>query len=411
MSFRYIFILFFAYNVTSYGQSSIGDFLRSASGDPKVKTLTEQLQYLGGKPYRISPLQKLEVRTQNHELIRGRQDYAVRLTAANPWEVRNNNQYFKAYQSALALENQMVLKDALTQRYHCVINYLHQKEIKSLIEEHQKLISDQIAMLESQSGSNYFDADEYIDLQVDQVEQSIALEEIEFELLNKINQAERLYDQPLKQEIKWNDNALISISRIKTVVDSLSSSSATSILLAYQQQKIDLARSEYKLEKANINAGFIQTQYDQRRIEQGRNPINISLGVTIPITNPNKGDMAKRQLDVIEATHDLEDSKKGESADNEILNEKIIRLTQRHLKLSENLKELQNSSLAGTLSTLKNGDPRFILRFYSSQAKLKVILSKLRRDILIAYIDYLNISDKLQQQPFINYLSPNLEKM
>ena len=119
--------------------------------------------------------------------------------------------------------------------------------------------------------------------------------------------------------------------------------------------------------------------------------------------------MAKRKLELIEATHDLEEAKNQERSAHVIYQEKIDKLLARFNMLTEKTKALENSSLASTLSNLKGGDPRFILRFHENQGKLKVMLAKLRRDILTVYVDYLTASDNIQLQPLINFFSPRLE--
>ena len=85
----------------SFGQVTISDFLRSANDAAEVKVFEEQVNYLQGKPYRLSPLQKLEFRTKNNQLDPSLQDYAIRISPANPWEIRSTNNYFKEYQASL----------------------------------------------------------------------------------------------------------------------------------------------------------------------------------------------------------------------------------------------------------------------------------------------------------------------
>jgi hypothetical protein len=411
MTFRYFFILFFVTSHFGYGQLSIDQFLLSATSAPSVKSLNEQVKYLRNKPYRLSPLQRLEFRTQNQELQSDQQEYALRITPANPWEIRSNNRYFKAYESSLVYENQIILKEALLERYYCVIEYLYNKELLSHKLENQKLLNDQTLILEKQSGSSYFDADEYLDLQVDHLDVTVELEEIEVDLTDQANQIDRLYGHFNKDEPTWDVSQIIDIDRIRFVVDSISTTALVNMSIAYQQQQVDLANSEYKLEKSNINTGFIQTEYDNRRAEQGRTPINISVGFTIPITNPNKGDMTKRKLEVIEAQHELEEVENMQKNDKTILQQRLSRLIKRYDDLKGKMAGLQSSTLAGTLSTIKGGDPRFILRFQENQVKLKIVLAKIRREILIAYADYLSFSDNLQQQPLRNYLTNGLDEM
>ena len=244
----HIFILLLT-SAQGYAQISINDFLKSSGDDEKVKSLQEQVLFLQGKSYRLSPLQKLEVRFQNRELNTHLQQYALRFTPANPWEVRNNSRYFSSLTSSVALENELALKEALLDRYYCIIAYSYYAELRSLMDESTRVINDQIHVLENQSGSSFFDADDYLDLQIDLIDASVELEQADLEILTITNRAEQLSGIILNQGPDWRFNSLIGITTVEAVVDSITSERAISLLQSYQQQKIDLASSAYRLEK------------------------------------------------------------------------------------------------------------------------------------------------------------------
>ena len=84
-------IAFVLSGLTASAQVTLAEFIKSANEDPEVKTFSEQARYLEQRTYRLPFLQRLELRTQNRELLANQQEYALRVTPANPWEVRNNN--------------------------------------------------------------------------------------------------------------------------------------------------------------------------------------------------------------------------------------------------------------------------------------------------------------------------------
>jgi len=337
------------------------------------------------------------------------QEYALRFTPANPWEIRNNNRYFKAYQSSLLFERDLILKEALTKRYVQIIYILYYSELKLLLDDMRQLVDNQVAILEKQQTSSFFDADDYVELKMKQLNRMVEVEEADFELQNQQQRVVRLYPEAHGQALTWNLDAVISIDRLESVVDSLTKASLVSASVEYQKQKIEMASREYALEKANINVGFLQTEFDQRRVEQDRSPINISFGVTIPITNPNKGDMAKRKLEMIEAEYDLEEAKHESQTDRVILQENVGNLIQRYRSLQLKIDQLEKGNLIQSLSALKGGDPLIVAQYREDIVKLEMLLLKLKREIYFAYIEYLSLADNLQQQPLVNYLSQNLE--
>lgn len=154
---RYLFLLIgFIVQTSLSAQVTIEEFIQSTEQDPQVTLFVEQIEYLKEKPYRLSPLQKTEIRTQNKELTVGQQEYALRFSPANPWELRNNNRYFKAYQSALALEKSMILKEALLLRYEVVIDIYYYQQLKAMEVDLKQLVDNQVLILERQQTSSFF---------------------------------------------------------------------------------------------------------------------------------------------------------------------------------------------------------------------------------------------------------------
>ena len=407
--FLYLLLIFVSQH--AYSQFTMAEFIRSAAEAPEVKSADAQINYLQSNPYRLSPLQKLEFRTQNRELLYTQQQYALRFDPANPWEMRSNNKYFEEYKSSLSFEKEMALKTSLVDRYNLVILYFYYYELKSFAEESEKLVEKQLAILERQSVSSFFDADEYVKLKVEQLDKTVEKEETDFDWQSQKSAVSQLDPQASGKRISWETQPLISIDRMERVADSLKAQIINPLEVAYRQQKVNVARSQYNLEKSNINMGFLQTSYDRRRVNQDRTPFNISLGVTIPITNPNKGDMARRKLDEIESEFELNAARIEDQASQDISYLKLKESIHRYRELQRKIDELKNSSMQKDLTLLKEGDPLIALQFEAGLNKLKVLQSKLMRKALTYYVEFLTQSDHLQQKPLVNYLSDHLTRL
>lgn len=407
----FVVLMFLLVVIRSHAQLSIGEFVKSVLDDPEVRTFNEQISYLQSKPYKLSYLQRMEFRTQNRELDPGQQEYALRFTPSNPWEVRNNSRYFQQYQSSLLFENEFLLKETLANRYYQVIEIMYLAEILRSKQQIIKSKADQLSILEQQMGSSFFDADEYVDLRIERIDQETDLEEIQSMLSDERFKVVKQYQAGYSKAIDWNFEKTLSVERMKAVVDSLKNLNAASRIIAYQKQKISLAQSEYNLEKSNVNLGFVQTEFDHRRVEQNRTPVNISLGFTIPIVNPNKGDMTKKKLEEMDAKFDLEEAQSEDKIDKQISQDRLENLFARYATLQQKINEISKSDISTTLQTLKRGDPIVKVKFEESVVRLNAVLGKIKRDIFIAYIDFLATSDFLQQIPLTNYFSPSLQKL
>ena len=409
--YSWLISLFIAVNVEVSGQVTVSEFLRSAKDDREVRLFEEQLSYLQQKPYQLSPLQKLEVRTRSNQLDPARQDYALRLNPANPWEVRHNNNYFKEFQLVLATRKAIVLKEVLAARYKLVIDFMYYRELKALAEEDKKLAEAALAVLGMQQYSDSFKGDDFVKLNLEHLNKVVALEEVSFEMDNQMDQIVEKHPAAFDQNIEWDYQRILSIDQIEMVVDSLFTAEGSNIALAYQEGKVNLANQEFKLERSNINVGFLQTQYEPYRIEQNRKPWNISMGITIPIANPNKGDMTKRKLEVIEAQYDL-DEKRGELQSQRVmLHRRLKNLITRYRLTKLKMDELKNGTLAKTLTEMKGNNPLAAIQFNANTLKLQGIVLKLRQSILSTYIEFLSSTDRLQQHPITNYMSSDFEEI
>lgn len=402
---------FFFIPLFTQAQVSMEDFLYAALQEPALKTFSNQDNFLNTKPYRLAPIQKLEFRTESNQLDPERQDYALRLNPANPWEVKRTNEYFKTYQELLQLNRDRLLKESLLARYEVIIGWLYYQEI-SLLKEEDKLNTEKLlSILEGQRYSSYFDAGDYVKLKLDQVEKVIELEEARFEIDNQRRRVEGLFDKAKLKTINWPASQIISLENIEAVVDSLSALQASGGEVAYREKQMDLANTEWLLEKSNVNVGFLQTQYQNFRIEQGRKPWNISLGVTIPVFNPNKGDMTRRKLEFIEAEGDRDQAKSDQQTGRELMRAKIKSLLKRHGEINTMMNDLSVGTLATTLQRINDSNPTAVVQLQSNLIKLKTMAARLKQEVLLSYLEFLSYSEVLQQRPLINYLSTDLSEL
>ncbi len=395
----------------SYGQVTVAEFIGSALEDPEVLTFQDQINYLNTKPYRLSPLREVEIRTQNRELLRTQQQWGLRLSPSNPLEMRSQNRYFREMNATIGYEKEFALKEALTVRYWTVIEYGYYNDLTMLLNEGTESLQQQLAILEKQSGSRYFDADDFVDLKIDNLDYAADLEEARFELENQSHRVARTYPAAHQKQVGWTLIGMIQPHRIRMVVDSLERIDAKTSWVAYQEQRIKLAQSHYELEKNNFNIGFIQGSYDYRRLNQDRNPVSISAGLSLPITNPNKGDMARRKLDKIEAEYDLQEEIHEAVTDKKILSDKVRGLVDRLESLEKRIRDLRESDLAPTLSAIRGGDPVVLIQFTQNLNKLHKLHLKVRRELFLSYVEYLAFTDHLQKDPLTDFFSPSLQKV
>lgn len=403
--------IFFLIYLSVSAQSEFGTFIRAAKDDPAVSMFDLQVDYLNGKPYRLAPLQKLELRTESNQLDPTRQEYALRVNPSNPFEVRQNSLYFKELKSSIALEKGVVLKEVLVDRYTLIIELVTYAGLRDLAQRKLELTQTSLSMLEKQQLSGYFDGEDYVDLKLEEMDKSVEVDEATYEAENAARKVVAIFPDAAASVKVWNISEVITIQQIEKLLDSLQTAMPEATTLSYYQKKIDLADREFKLERNNINVGYAQVKYQDFRIDQGRKPWSIGLGVVVPLFNPNKGDMTKRKLESIESQQELKEAKVELSKDQVRLQEQLRDLITSHRKIEEKIKALNVSSLARTLNTMQKSNPVAGVRFQANLIKLEELALKQKQNILITYTEWLASTDALQQVPLINYLSRNLETL
>lgn len=392
-------------------QAGFGSFIRAANDAPAVSMFDLQVEYLNNRPYRLAPVQKLEFRTESNQLDPSRQEYALRVNPANPWELRQNNRYFKELKSSIELEKGIVLKEVLMERYILIIELVTYAGLRDLAQRKLELTQTSLSMLEKQQLSGYFDGEDYVDLKLEEMDKSVDVDEAAYEAENAIRKVSSIFPEAAGSAKTWNLTEVVSLEQIESLLDSLQTAMPEATSLSYYQKKIDLADREFKLERNNMNFGYLQAKYEDFRIAQGRKPWSLGLGLTIPVFNPNKGDMAKRKLESIESQQELKEATIEMDKDKIRLREQLRDLIASHRKIEEKINALNVSSLARTLNTMQKSNPIAGVRFQGNLIKLEELALKLKQNILITYTEWLASTDALQQVPLTNYLSRNLETL
>lgn len=118
--------------------------------------------------------------------------------------------------------------------------------------------------------------------------------------------------------------------------------------------------------------------------------------------------MAKRKLEMIEAEGDLEDAKEEQQAGQALMKEKVSTLMARYNSLQTQMDSLNVDALANHLLEIKDSNPVVVMRLKRSLVKLKNSTARLRKEIYLAYVEYLWYAERLQQQPLKNYLATEL---
>lgn len=411
LNFRAALLLFLGLLMAGLcrAQSGLEVFLGSATQDARLQLYSDQLSYLGKRPYSLSPVRELEFRLQNKEIYAGERDYALRLSPANPWEIRNTSRYFKTYQASLLLERELALKELLVQRYALALEVIHLSNMHVLKEKQLKNIDYQLEVLAQQGSSDFFEEEEFVELSLEQFEEQTVLESLAFELNRKTAEVNARQALPAAGISDWHYQYLIQPQRLAQVADSLMQLPLYSTRLAYRQEQLSLARRAFALERSNFKPGFVQSEYMPYRESRGQ--YGFSLGVSLPLFNPNRGDMAEKRLEVLEATSELALEELQAREEVARTYTKLKAYLQRYQKLEQSLSSSRWEEMSKTVGALNKQNPLLGLKLAARQLKLERLKAELLQEIYQQYLELLSTSDLLVQRPLINYLSPQLRPL
>lgn len=400
---RALIIWCFLLPIASFGQVSMEEFLESAFESIQIRQIDQQKGFLESGSYKMAPIRGLEFRTESNQLDPQRQDFALRISPANPWEINRNNAYFEKYQEVIDLGQIRQIKKLIQLRYDLIIDWVYLQDRKSLKDEEIKTIRSLIEILEAQRNSSFFDPENYAELKIDLIEKQAELQDLMLEEDVLKQRIVSFFPDAQSKNLDWNLDDLVSIERISNWIET-HQAQIESEEVTYHRKLVELSKAEWELEKSNLNIGFLQAQYQQFRLAQDRKPWNIGMGIRLPIFNPNKGKMAEKKLDIFEAEGNLTQVQNEHVAEVELVKSKLVGLCENYFSIQNQLEDLDLISIEKNLNTLSANNPAVNLRFQRNLLKSKNILSRHQRDIYAAFIEYLSLTDALQQRPIVNYL-------
>lgn len=400
-----LFILCLSPEPANARQSSptVTDFLLTAFEDRNLSQYDAQMNFLKRRNYRYPVLDEVEVRMGNDELTYEDLQYALRIRPNNPWKIRRNNAFFNATKKELSLRKQLEYKENMYLRYELALEYFYNKELRDLIRKQLELISRQSSIMEENLESELFDARDYADAKINQVEAIEDLDQAGIELEEASLRISLLLQT---DNLNWDDFNLISLQEIETVAAQVAGSELSSSELELISQEMEVARQEVRLEKSDFDIGYAQFEYfpfTNRDSEYG-----FSVGLNIPIFKENKPAIAERKLDEIELQNEYNTVQYEDSIQKVRDYTHLLNLIEHHQLIAKQKQQLNLPSMTRNLAESEDYDPLVILDLQEAILNLDEILLKSRQRIYMQYLEFLFSYDVLTREPLLNYLSQDL---
>jgi hypothetical protein len=401
-------VLFFVGCVSAHAQElTLNQFLKSALDDGLYKSFASQDALLQDKStYSLPWVNKVQALYQDNQFNNYQTRYTLRFYAGNPFQIQRNKQYFLGYQSLKNLEQKLVLKEILRDRYELVIEFWMASEVADVTLTQKKLREKIGNTMEQMVGSSQFKADDYLNTQLSIIEKAADWQE---KILERDIARSKILTDGTEAGFELRSEGLVGVNEINQFVQHDEKPERTEY--NFLKQRAEVSDLKMKLEKSNFDIGYLQTMYgSDRRIGQ-ENTIGLAFGVALPIINPNKEDIAREKLTTIERKGELEQFQQQEAA--KLLNSKSnLKLHLDHYqKVDSLIQAIQQKQLNLVTALSANYDPLIELKYQEKLVQLDLLKLKIKKQILLQYISFLDNEDKLHQRPLVNYLSKSLESL
>lgn len=405
MKILFILLALLSWCTSIYAQDSFDmeRYLATALGDQSLERYQSQLSFLENNNYNTPWINRLELRVGSEDANASLNQYRLRVSPSNPSEIKANKKYHEQQIKTLNTEHKIALNEALVNRYKLLIDLIHllkkQKLLQERIDFHNTLTQSI-----HKGGNQNLNLKDLISLQSDQSKYLLKHEEIETLITYDLYYINLDYGDANLSETFTQD--LISIDQIKGYIKMASEQTESQSLVAEEiENKLELNRQELKIEKAESrsNIGYIQSNIDTDRGNELNEHIGFQVGLRIPIVNPDKPNLNRKKVDLIE---EEEESKSKLSLINETQKLKgllLQRLLDRYQIVTDRIELAETITISNTnqvdwnqIADLKN----YKLELYNE----KIDTEKLIQD---AYIDFLDTRGLLIGTPLLNYLSKN----
>jgi hypothetical protein len=403
-----LLVLLMATSPMQAQQSTLDAFLSAALRDPAYIAYDDQ-EAVFSKPssYGLPWVPNLEFRTRINELLDSRQQYALRADVGNPWQIQSNHRYFKGIRTAKNLEQQLLLKKLMRERYELALDYWFAAERVSIMEKLKVLRQQISAAMVRRSGSAEFDAEQFLNSELEMISRTADVQEAEFE---RALARARITELHGGSDMGIDLSGLIDVEGVRNV---LSKQDTGGPVVEMELLKQEIANSELRMktDRLNFDLGFVQGMYAPYRADRGDGLFGLSAGVTIPLFNQNRDDIARERLKVIERKGVLEQFRQREAgrrrAEIQLALTQIAQYTRTDSLVQDVRKRQMN--LAAVLS--KDYNPIVELKYQEKLLQLDALKLRIKREIFRQYIACLDNDGRLHQRPLVNYLGKGLEPM
>ena len=388
-------VLFFFLSGSVLAQSPVDKVLQQAAYDTRLSSINQQLSYYRSNSFKSPAIRELELRVRGNNFDSSPDNFALRLGILNPKERTANNTFNVAKENYLLKTKDHLLNEILSEKYNGLINNFDLVITLSLLQEEKNQIK---AFELAQKG--VLALNDWIKLDQNLLE--LGLKQADFESLIHAKNSEFMINDSLFLNVDWDEFELVSLDEIKNTI-ALHNHKSFFLEVDLASGKLHLDRLKLNIDYAESwNIGFFQAGYDMDGGGTLKKQMDYRIGITIPLFNEDKPKLKREELNLMGTAVELKHLEEINVLIDRQRMKQFNDLVLRYEMLLQKEQELSNLAAAGV-----DGIDGF-LALSKYMTSVKKSLHKTNIKILLLYIEILEKKGVLGAEPYLNYLSKEL---
>ena len=388
-------VLFFFLSGSVLAQSPVDQVLQQAVNDTRLSSINRQLSYYRSNSFKSPAIRELELRVRGNNFDSSPDNFALRLGILNPKERTANNTFNVAKENYLLKTKDHLLNEILSEKYNGLINNYDLVITLSLLQEEKNQIK---AFELAQKG--VLALNDWIKLDQNLLE--LGLKQADFESLIHAKNSEFMINDSLFLNVDWDEFELVSLDEIKNTI-ALHNHKSFFLEVDLASEKLHLDRLKLNIDYAESwNIGFFQAGYDMDGGGTLKKQMDYRIGITIPLFNEDKPKLKREELNLMGTAVELKHLEEINVLIDRQRMKQFNDLVLRYEMLLQKEQELSNLAAAGV-----DGIDGF-LALSKYMTSVKKSLHKTNIKILLLYIEILEKKGVLGAEPYLNYLSKEL---
>ena len=392
-----------------YAQFDMEGFLSTARSDISLNPTQSKLDFLKENNFNGPWISRVEFRTRSNDANISQDDFRLRFTPANPSELKANKRYYSKQIDLLNLEYQEEFNNALKQRYLIMLEHVFEFEKLAYLQKQLEINRKLIEMMNKTSTTYGMDLGDLIDAEANELDLNLSIEDSKMEMIEIEYLIKEVYD--FTGDIDWSAEELIEVQDILNLFTEIKEHpSGQHIYLTRIDKKNLLDAERFEIEKSESlrNIGYFQAEYDVDRGNEPSEHFGYQIGIRIPIVNPDKPDLNRRKLDLMDDEAVLEEKKDDYKREMELSVLRMEHYTNQYVEINEKLELLGKQNYLSFQKPDKATKISDLIKMNEFYMELLTRKNAIQKKIYETYLEYLDLNGKISELPLRNYLSKNL---